>query len=147
MRASRAGLILTPHRIAELGGPTSHGRQEARPLVWLPILGLFPVGSHGGAAGRLLERSTEKQRAEPNRKDRAWDKIPYSLSFPCRRTNYKTLPLGWIIPVFGHVIKDYLSSLKSWFKRFQATHISVVLRLCLFAKLTTELILRAEKQH
>lgn len=61
IRASRAGLILTPHRITELGGPTSVGRQEARPLVWLPILKL--LCSHGGATGLLLESSREKQRA------------------------------------------------------------------------------------
>lgn len=80
MRASRAGLILTPHRTAERRGPTSHGRQETRPLVWLPILGLFSAGSHGGAAARLLARSTEKQKAEPNRKDRGRDWISHSLS-------------------------------------------------------------------
>lgn len=55
MRASRAGLILTPHWINDLGGPTSVGRQEARPLVSLPILRLCAVGPHGGATAELLE--------------------------------------------------------------------------------------------
>lgn len=82
MRASRAGLILTPHRTNDRGGPRSVGRQEARPLVWLPIL-------TGALLGRLLEHSCEKQRAgqEGHRKRQ---NIPYFLSFPLRRTNDKS---------------------------------------------------------
>lgn len=65
MRAARAGLILTPHWINELVGPTSVGRQEARPLVWLPILRLCAVGPHGGATAELLggEQRPDKRTA------------------------------------------------------------------------------------
>lgn len=48
-----------------------------------------------------------------NRKDRGSDKIPYSSSCPCRRTNYKTPPLGWIFSVFVRVIKGCLFSFKA----------------------------------
>lgn len=56
-----------------------------------------------------------------NRKDRVEGKIPYSLSFPLRRTNYKTPPLGWIFSVFLSVIKGYLCSRKNLLKTFSGT--------------------------
>lgn len=102
MRASRAGLILTPHRTAEREGPTSHGRQEARPLAGLPILGRFPVGSRGGATGRLLARSTGKNK-ELSQTGRTETKssIP-SLSLAGGQI-IKPRPVGRAIPVFGCV--------------------------------------------
>lgn len=121
MRASRAGLILTPHRTTERGGPTSLARQEARPLVLLPILELVAVGSHGGAAGRLHERSREKNKGLTEGKDET-AKIPYSPYFPPRRTNYKSPPLDQIVSLFEFVINSTYFAVKAALNVFSHSH-------------------------
>lgn len=107
MRASRAGLILTPHRTAELGGPTSYGRQEARPLVWLPILRLFPVRSQGGAAALPLDRSSKKTKGWTGRTTKS--RIP--ISFLSRRANYKARRLSGMFVVLVHLVKKMIIKL------------------------------------
>lgn len=119
MRASSAGLILTPHRTTELGGPTSFEGQEARPLGWLPILELSSTSSHGGATGGLPRAQQRKTKGRTGR-TRGSDKIPYFLSFPRRRINYKTPPLGWTISVLVRLLKKRYTQLFSCQGRFQA---------------------------
>lgn len=69
MRASRAGLILTPHWINELGGPTSVGRQEARPLVGPRSSGSALSVRTGALLSNCLEVNkglTKEQRSRQN---------------------------------------------------------------------------------
>ena len=91
MRASRAGLILTPHRTAEPGGgwgrPSSHRRRGARPLVRLLVLGPGSVASHGGAADRPHGR--KQQRAEQEGQSRSHN--PLFPLFSSRRGRSKKL--------------------------------------------------------
>lgn len=103
MRASRAGLILTPHRTAELGGPTSLRWHEARQLVSFPILELarslaLRVGSHGGAVDRLHELAKKKKKRGNNKgltegKEGDDESAISPLSCPSRRTKLHGSPV------------------------------------------------------
>lgn len=110
MRASRAGLILTPHRITELGGPTSVRRREARPLGWLPILELVSLLVHTGARAVACSHAAVKNKGL-DRKDRSSDEIPYILSFPRPRKNYTTPALDGTLSGHVCVIKKHLNGL------------------------------------
>lgn len=141
MRAARAGLILTPHLINELGGPTSVGRQEARPPCWSRYPQALRCRSTRGRCCRAARRWTKAWQ-----KNSGSDKIPYFLSLPRSRTDSINLFLSETLFVFLWVIKCDMYSFKAFSNGDKRWKNGCAVD-WLLAKLSTGLSLLLKNQH